>query len=377
MKPGVPPDRAAKPIVSFQGVGKSYDGVTAALHDLSLDLARGERLTVLGPAGAGKTTILRLLAGLDTPSRGAILLDGRDAAGVAPARRGIGMVFRHSALFAHLSLAENVAFPLRVRRVGRTERARRVAAALGAMRLDGLADRRPAQLSGGEQQRAALARALVFEPKLLLLDEPFAALEPDLRQDIQQDVRHLQQRLGLSTICVTSDQSEALALSDRIAVLHRGRLQQQAAPRLLYEQPANAFVARFIGENNRLPGRVAAVEDDLAEIDLDCGARVWARLMDAGPGERCLLAIRPERVAVVAADALTLRDGAMGESAIPAQLIEAIYQGDHLRLRLSLGNDCEMTVKRPAAAGLGALAAGRGAAVAWQPDHALAFRPES
>jgi putative spermidine/putrescine transport system ATP-binding protein len=376
----LPQDVAAPPrtraLVRLEGVHKSYDGIPV-VQDLSLDVAQGELLTLLGPSGSGKTTALMMLAGFAQPSAGRILIDGADVTGLAPERRGIGVVFQGYALFPHMTVAENVAFPLAVRHVGRAERARRVAAALDMVRLPGFADRRPAQLSGGQQQRVALARALVFAPKLVLLDEPLGALDRALREEMQGEIRALHDRLGMTMVHVTHDQDEALSLSDRIAVLHHGVLRQVATPRELYEEPADAFVAGFVGDNNRLAGTVGTMEDDLATIRLDCGALVRARPVDARPGERCIVAIRPERVAVLPADAVTVGEGSLGEAAVPARLIEALYLGDHLRLRLSLGNECEIVVKRPAAAGLGALAAGVDAAVAWQPYHALAFRPEA
>jgi putative spermidine/putrescine transport system ATP-binding protein len=363
----------ATPVVQLRHVRKTYDGASLVVHDLSLDIARGEFLTLLGPSGSGKTTTLMMLAGFEQPTSGEILLDGRNIARLPAHRRGIGVVFQNYALFPHMTVAENVGFPLSVRHVGRAERRERVERALEMVRLAGYGDRRPAQLSGGQQQRVALARALVFEPKLVLMDEPLGALDKQLREEMQLEIRHIHERLGVTMVYVTHDQSEALTMSDRIAVFHQGVVQQLAGPETLYEDPANAFVARFIGENNRLPGTVAASEpggNDLVQVRLDGGQVVGARLADARMGERCIVSVRPERIEVAPAGQ------GLSEGALPARVVEAIYLGDHLRLRLSLSDGAELTVKRPAASGLAGLAPGSDAVIAWQVQHARAFRPE-
>ncbi len=231
-------------LVRFEGVRKTYGGGgPAAVASLDLDIARGELLTLLGPSGSGKTTTLMMLAGFELPSAGRILLEGRDIARLPPHRRGIGVVFQSYALFPHMSVAENVGFPLSVRGVSRHDQGKRVAKALETVRLQGFGDRRPAQLSGGQQQRVALARALVFEPPIVLLDEPLGALDKALREEMQLEIRHIHQRLGVTMMYVTHDQAEALTLSDRIAVFEGGRVRQLADPRRLYDRPADAFVA--------------------------------------------------------------------------------------------------------------------------------------
>jgi putative spermidine/putrescine transport system ATP-binding protein len=362
------------PLVRFAAVRKSFDGGGDAVRNFSLDVAQGEFLTLLGPSGSGKTTALMLLAGFEVPSAGDILLGGESLAGVPAHRRGIGVVFQGYALFPHMSVAENVGFPLVARGVRRAERRARVERALAMVRLPELADRRPAQLSGGQQQRVALARALVFGPKLVLLDEPLAALDRGLREEMQAELRRLHAALDVTLIHVTHDQTEALALSDRVAVMRGGRLLQVAAPQALYDAPASAFVARFVGENNALHGIVRRLdpdEDDLAEVRLGGGHDVRARLADAEPGAACVLMVRPERIAVARAAAAD-----MGEHAIPATLIEAVPLGDHARLRFALAGGAEVVVTRPAAAGFGGLAPGDAAALAFSPYHAWAFRPE-
>jgi putative spermidine/putrescine transport system ATP-binding protein len=262
-----------------------------------------------------------------------------------------------------------------VRRLARAEREERVARALDVVRLTGLEDRLPAQLSGGQQQRVALARALVFEPRLVLLDEPLGALDRQLREEMQLEIRHLHRRLGVTTMYVTHDQAEAVALSDRIGVLAEGTLRQLGTPQALYDDPACAFVARFVGDNNRLRGRVDSVADEWASVQLDCGATVEARLADAEPGQPCIVSVRPERIAVAAVSAAD-----MGEGAVPATVSEVIFQGDHIRLRLDVGlpgaPTTTVTVKRPAGVPMAGLQPGQPAAIAWQPHHARAFRPE-
>ena len=247
---------ASDVLVSFRGVQKSYDGEALIVKDLNLDIRKGEFLTLLGPSGSGKTTSLMMLAGFETPTAGEILLAGRSINNVPPHKRDIGMVFQNYALFPHMTVAENLAFPLSVRGMSKTDVAEKVKRALDMVQLGTFAHRYPAQLSGGQQQRVALARALVFEPQLVLMDEPLGALDKQLREHMQMEIKHLHQRLGVTVVYVTHDQGEALTMSDRVAVFHQGEIQQIAPPRTLYEEPKNTFVANFIGENNRLTGRL-------------------------------------------------------------------------------------------------------------------------
>src|SRR5207247_6575301 len=247
------------PIVRFVGIGKTYDGVIRVVEALDLDVERGEFLTLLGPSGSGKTTTLMLLAGFETPTAGEILLEGKPLSGAPPYQRNIGMVFQNYALFPHMTIAENIGFPLSVRGVPAADIAKRVDRALGMVQLGGFGKRRPAQLSGGQQQRIAVARALVFEPKLILMDEPLGALDKQLREQMQLEIRRLHQRLGVTMAYVTHDQSEALTMSDRIAVFHRGKIQQLDTPEQMYEYAKNAFVASCIGVINRLERRLEAV----------------------------------------------------------------------------------------------------------------------
>ena len=240
--------------LDIEGASKSF-GEVAALADVSLGVSAGEFVTILGPSGSGKTTLLKVIAGFETADTGRILVDGADVTDLDPAQRNIGMVFQNYALFPHMSVARNVAYPLAMRRMAKAEIDRRVAEALDMVELAGMAERLPKQLSGGQQQRVALARATVFQPRLLLLDEPFGALDRKLREQMQLEVRRLQRRLGLTTLFITHDQEEALVMSDRIAVMDKGRLQQVGLPHEIYEAPANPFIADFIGEFEHLRGR--------------------------------------------------------------------------------------------------------------------------
>src|SRR5215472_6280110 len=252
-------DQKARSYVEFAGVEKSYDGRTLAVKRLDLSIARGEFLTFLGPSGSGKTTTLNMLAGFERPTRGTITLDGRSADALPPYERNIGMVFQSYALFPHMSVTENVAFPLSVRKCPKDEIKTRVDRALDKVRLRQFADRAPAQLSGGQQQRVALARALVFEPSLVLMDEPLGALDKKLREHMQIELKQLHDQLGITIVYVTHDQSEALTMSDRVAVFESGGVAQIGTPGALYKEPATSFVANFIGENNTLSGKVETI----------------------------------------------------------------------------------------------------------------------
>ncbi|TAJ84469.1 MAG: ABC transporter ATP-binding protein, partial [Reyranella sp.] len=275
----------------IQGVGKRFGDVVALDH-VSLQVAQGELLTILGPSGSGKTTLLKVVAGFETPDGGTVKVGGTEITSLPPAKRDIGMVFQNYALFPHLSVAANVAFPLEMRNVARSEIQTRVGEALAMVELKGYEARLPRQLSGGQQQRVALARAIVFNPRLLLLDEPFGALDRKLRETMQLEVRRLQRRLGLTTIFITHDQEEALVLSDRIAVMNRGTIQQIATTTEIYERPANDFVADFVGESNIFHGTMSAP----GTVTLD-GGRVLQVRSDKPSGAKVGALMRPERFA--------------------------------------------------------------------------------
>ena len=253
---------AAAPRVEFRGVNKTYDGRTMVVQDLDLRVEEGEFFTLLGPSGSGRTTCLMMLAGFEAPSSGEIRLSGRSVQHLPPRKRGIGLVFQNYALFPHMTVERNLAFPLEVRGISTAQRRERIQEALKAVRLSGLENRRPGELSGGQQQRVAIARALVFNPALVLMDEPLGALDRRLREQMQFEIRRMQHNLGITVVYVTHDQQEAMAMSSRVAVFHRGRIQQVAAPETLYEEPEREFVASFIGDNNVLRGRIRAVGRD-------------------------------------------------------------------------------------------------------------------
>ena len=356
--------------VVFDHVQKSYDGQTLVVKDLNLSIGKGEFLTMLGPSGSGKTTCLMMLAGFETATHGEILLDGRPINQVPPHKRGIGMVFQNYALFPHMTVGENLSFPLEVRGLGKTERESRVKSALDMVQMGSFISRRPAQLSGGQQQRIALARALVFDPKLVLMDEPLGALDKQLREHMQFEIKALHERLGITVVYVTHDQGEALTMSDRVAVFNDGRIQQLAPPADLYERPENSFVAQFIGENNKLPGTVEELSGDKALVRLGNG-----ELIDATPvnvtqkGQQTLVSVRPERV--------EFKPEMMppGAHMIEATVIDTIYMGDILRARLSVAGNDDFVMKMRNTLGQTRLEPGQKISVGWHPADARALDP--
>jgi putative spermidine/putrescine transport system ATP-binding protein len=298
IEPGDPPRRGGA--LQLDRVSKMY-GKTRVVDDVSIVLERGEFVTLLGPSGSGKTTLLMMIAGFVTPSSGDIRLDGRTVTSTPPEDRNLGMVFQGYALFPHMTVAENVAFPLQVRKIAKSEIATRVNKVLDQVQLGTLGGRYPRQLSGGQQQRVALARALVFMPDMLLLDEPLSALDRKLRADVQLELKALHRRLGLTFIYVTHDQEEALSMSDRVFVLRNGRIVQQGIPSELYERPRTRFVADFLGKSNFLSGTVEAARPD--GFSYRCGEAILVQAGEtAKPGSKVLLALRPEKIEITSAD---------------------------------------------------------------------------
>jgi putative spermidine/putrescine transport system ATP-binding protein len=334
------------------GVVKRY-GAVVALGGVSLSVAAGEFLTILGPSGSGKTTLLKVVAGFEFPDAGRVTVGGADITDVSPAKRNIGMVFQNYALFPHMSVARNIAFPLQMRGVPRSEIERRVVQAMALVELPGYGERLPSQLSGGQQQRVALARAVVFDPTLLLLDEPFGALDRKLREAMQLEVRRLQRRLGLTTVFITHDQEEALVLSDRIAVMDGGAIRQVGAPDEIYDRPADAFVAQFIGESNLLVGEIAAPD----RVLLDGGTSVTVRGLGGGRG-RVRLLVRPEKMAI---DSATNR--------FTGTVVEAVYLGEAHKLRVRVAEGVELMVR-----GHHAVSAGARVTVGFAPEDAHVIR---
>jgi ABC-type Fe3+/spermidine/putrescine transport system ATPase subunit len=325
-----------KPLLSIRSIAKRF-GSTTVLRDVSLDVAPGELLTVLGESGSGKTTLLRLIAGFEQPDGGEIYMAGERLDRLPPYRRRVNTVFQHYALFPHLSVFENVAYGLRVRRVERREIPKRVQQALALVKMIEFSGRAPAQLSGGQQQRIALARALVNQPKLLLLDEPLSALDANLRRQMQLELKSLQREVGISFVFVTHDQEEAMALSDRIALLRSGQLEQVAAPREIYNRPATAYTARFVGQTNLLNGRVS---NSLAQ----CGTLQWRC---GAPDGAAIFSLRPENIRLREPSTAANRDSVCFRAVIrtqtfggPTDLLEITCpDGQVLRVRIaSRGN---------------------------------------
>ena len=322
---------------------------------------------MLGPSGSGKTTCLMMLAGFEPATHGEIYLKGKPINKVPPHKRGIGMVFQNYALFPHMSVAENLAFPLQVRGVGKAEIGEKVNRALDMVELGGFGDRRPAQLSGGQQQRVAVARALVFEPALVLMDEPLGALDKQLREQMQYEIKHLHERLGITIVYVTHDQSEALTMSDRIAVFNDGVIQQISTPDTLYEAPENSFVAHFIGENNRLNGTVESVDGDFCQVRISEGVTVGARAVNiGGPGSATTLSLRPERVEI------NPPEGSM-QNILEGRIEEKIYLGDHIRTRMSVAGHDDFIVKVPNKQGHRVMEQGAMARIGWLSEDCRAL----
>ena len=353
---------AGEPSVELRGVTKRFGSFTA-VDALDLKIGSGEFFTLLGPSGCGKTTTLRMIAGFEEVTEGQVLIDGEDVAGTPPYRRPTNTVFQSYALFPHLSVADNVAFGLKRRKVGKDETRKRVAEELERVGLAPAAERKPSQLSGGQQQRVALARALVNLPKVLLLDEPLGALDLKLRKGLQVELKRIQREVGITFVYVTHDQEEALTMSDRIAVMNGGRIEQIADPESVYERPATAFVAGFIGVSNLMPGTVESGD----RVKLDNGSTVPARVNGFSPGERCQAIVRPEKLRVEADQSRS------GEACSVEGTVESsLYLGTSTQLAVALGEETRMTALVPNAdESARQRLPGDGARVrlSWDPEH--------
>jgi putative spermidine/putrescine transport system ATP-binding protein len=365
---GTRDEGAAETHVRFDAVTKRYGQSVVAVRDLDLDVRRGEFLTLLGPSGSGKTTALMMLAGFEAPTAGRILVDGRRIDNVPPNRRGIGMVFQNYALFPHMTVAENLAFPLEVRRLGKAEIAERVTAVLDMVQLPGLGGRRPDQLSGGQQQRIAVARALIFRPGLVLMDEPLGALDKQLREQMQYEIKEIHGRLGVTFVYVTHDQTEALTMSDRIAVFNAGSIQQLSRAEELYERPATDFVASFIGENNRFSGTVLDSDRTGLSVRIADGSTMRALTAGSAPaaGTPVTLSVRPERVRLLVA-------GQTQDNEMPATVRHVIYVGDHVRVVCVVPGVGEIVAKLPNDAALREIATGTLVRLGWRAQDCLAL----
>lgn len=327
-------------LIEFKNIVKRYPGSSsAAIEELNLEIETGEFLTLLGPSGSGKTTTLMLLAGFEAPSSGQILLDGKAIESLPPHQRNMGVVFQSYSLFPHMTVAQNVAFPLSVRKVPTAEIDQRVKQALAKVQLADYANRKPIQLSGGQQQRVALARALVFEPKLVLMDEPLSALDKKLREEMQLEIRRLHRELGVTMVFVTHDQSEAMTLSDRIVVFNKGRISQLGSPTELYHQPSNPFVASFLGDNNLSSGTVVAQNTSSVEIKTAQGLSLFARPAvgtSIATGSASTLCVRPEFLRLIVPDTNNTPSSSAQVNRLAATVQDIIHQGDHARLLLQL-----------------------------------------
>lgn len=352
----------------FPGARNPSDDVTA-VHDVQLGIRSGEFFTLLGPSGCGKTTILRMIGGFEEPTEGEVLIEGRRMRGVPPYRRPVNIVFQNYALFPHLTVAQNVAFGLSVKRVPRAEQERRVREVLALVRLPDVGARRPSQLSGGQQQRIALARALINKPAVLLLDEPLGALDLKLRKEMQIELKHLQQQVGITFIYVTHDQEEALTVSDRIAVMSEGCLLQIADPVTLYECPATRFVASFIGETNLIPATVAAINGERVRVAVE-GCEVVAAAGEATlrVGQHITLAVRPERLMLMG---LEHANGA----GLAGVVRESVYLGTDTRFAVALrsGESVVARLRNVGGHGRGEFAVGQPVKVFWSPEDARAL----
>jgi spermidine/putrescine transport system ATP-binding protein len=370
-QPSAPPtdERAT---VELEGVTKRF-GAVVAVRDTDLEVGRGQFFTLLGPSGCGKTTTLRMVAGFEEPSAGRILIDGGDVAGLPAHRRPTNTVFQSYALFPHLTVGDNVAFGLRRKRVDKADIDRRVREELDRVGLSGEIKRKPAQLSGGQQQRVALARALVNMPKVLLLDEPLGALDLKLRKGLQLELKRIQREVGITFLYVTHDQEEALTMSDRIAVMNHGRIEQVDSPEELYERPRTTFVAGFIGVSNLMPATVTAGGNGRTEVRLDTGVEVEAQGNGFRTGERCQAVVRPEKLQIEPVDGpgSTSASGD-GWPTIEGIVESSVYLGTSTQVVVRLGDGVRMTVLVPNAdEAERARLPGGGAPVrlSWAPEH--------
>ena len=358
---------SSEPSVRLDRVSKHF-GDLVAVRDLDLDIGQGEFFTLLGPSGCGKTTTLRMVAGFEEPTAGRVLIDGQDVVGLPSYRRPTNTVFQSYALFPHLSVRENVAFGLRRKKVAKDEIGRRVAAELERVRLTAEINRRPNQLSGGQQQRVALARALVNLPKVLLLDEPLGSLDLKLRKGLQIELKRIQREVGITFVYVTHDQEEALTMSDRIAVMNHGVVEQVGTPENVYERPRTTFVAGFIGVSNLMPGTVTSASGDRGSVRLEAGPEIEASVDGIGPGEHVHAVVRPEKLRIDPAGEPT----AARRPSVEGMVESSVYLGTSTQIVVRLPGEVSMTVLVPnASEAERARLPGGGAPVclSWAPEH--------
>jgi len=360
--------------LQVRGISKKF-GSFSALSDVSFDLKKGEFLTMLGPSGSGKSTTLKIIAGFLDPDVGDVSVEGRSLVSTPPNKRNIGMVFQDYALFPHMSVAKNVAFPLECRRVNSVQKKKRVERILQVVGLEAMADRLPRQLSGGQQQRVALARALVFEPELVLLDEPMGALDKKLRQTMQFEIMRIVREVGATVISVTHDQEEALVMSDRIALFNEGRIEQIGAPAELYEQPRSQFVADFIGESNLLSAHVLPGKTSAMLVDCD-------KTMDAVPvkssgsareGDQITLVVRPDRIHPLTVERARTSPKSAEEAEVQGIVRERVYLGTEFRMLVEVAGGKMLKVADKNVRDFGSFQIGSIACLRWSQDDAVAI----
>lgn len=365
---GTAPAAKARPgaAVSIVAVEKRY-GPIAALHPTSFEIGSGEFFAIIGPSGSGKSTLLGAIAGFIAPSAGQILVNGVDLLGHPPYERNIGMVFQNYSLFPHMTVGENIAFPLKMRRMPKLEIAARVKRILEMVRLSDFADRRPAQLSGGQQQRVALARAAVYDPLLLLMDEPLGALDKNLREEMQEEIKRFQAAIGATVVYVTHDQHEAASMADRIAIMNAGRFVQVGTPRELYESPRNVFVASFLGEANILPVSSIAQDDHAVCLARTRDGLTIRAAVAQRPSGAVALSIRPENIEIGTA-------GAGAENRMKGEVVDVVYTAGTVRYRVKVGEETIVTVRVPSRHGIRLVAIGETVRVAWKAGDTLVVR---
>lgn len=347
--------------IQYHNISKRY-GSVEALTPTSLDIEPGEFFSIIGPSGSGKTTLLGVTAGYIPPSGGSILVKGEDIVGIPPFRRDIGMVFQNYALFPHMSVAGNVAFPLRMRNLAKADISRRVTEMLAMVQLDGMGERKPGQLSGGQQQRVALARAAVYDPVLLLMDEPLSALDKNLRETMQDEIKQFHSALGSTVLYVTHDQAEAAAMSDRIAIMNQGRVEQVGLPRELYEHPANRFVASFLGEANIFDLADVTEHGSGARVQTVQGITMHAAMRPNGSGQ--CVCVRPE--------AMSLTPGQVeDDNVVEGEIVDATYTAGSLRYRIEIAPGLVVTKRMPSERGAELIAKGAKVRLHWRAEDTL------
>ncbi len=310
--------------IAVSSLKKKYGALTV-IEDLNLDIKKGEFISLLGPSGSGKTTLLMILAGFEKATSGSVSLDGTHIENLPPHKRGLGVVFQNYALFPHMTVAENIAFPLKMRRYSRSIIKQKVQKVLDMVQLSDYGKRRPTEMSGGQQQRIALARALVFEPRVILMDEPFGALDKQLREQMQLDIRDMHKRLGLTVVFVTHDQSEALTMSDRIAVFNKGNIEQIGTPLEIYEKPKTDFVAQFIGETNLIKGIVASIDDNFIRMKINDTELKVTKINSVKLGEEIAISLRPELITLS-------KSPLANDNMLPGKVRDTVYRGEHTRI---------------------------------------------